>query len=69
MKKEDCYYLGRITKAHGLKGEIQCYFDVNDQMEYEGLDAFFVELNNGLKVGDGYFLYTQVHFLSFFRYY
>ena len=48
MKKEDCYYLGRITKAHGLKGEIQCYFDVNDQMDYVGLDAFFVEFNNGL---------------------
>lgn len=48
MKKDDCYYLGRITKAHGIKGQVQCYFDVNDQMEYEGLDAFFVELNNGL---------------------
>jgi 16S rRNA processing protein RimM len=48
MKKEDCYYLGRITKAHGLKGEVQCYFDVNDQMDYVGLDSFFVEFNNGL---------------------
>lgn len=48
MKKDDCYYLGKITKAHGLKGQVNFYLDVDNPYEYEGLDAVFVEMDSGL---------------------
>ncbi len=48
MTKEDCYELGRITKAHGLKGEVQMLFEVDDPFEYEELDSVLVEVKGQL---------------------
>ena len=48
MKKEDCFYLGIITKPFGYKGELVCYFDVDDPTYYETLDSVLIELEAGL---------------------
>ncbi|MBQ6047463.1 MAG: 16S rRNA processing protein RimM [Bacteroidales bacterium] len=48
MTKEECYYLGRITKPFGVKGEMVLFLDVDNPEEYEQLDLFFVETKNGL---------------------
>jgi 16S rRNA processing protein RimM len=48
MKKEDCFYLGIITKPFGYKGELVCYFDVDDPTYYENLDSVLIELESGL---------------------
>jgi 16S rRNA processing protein RimM len=43
MTKDDCYELGRITKVHGLKGEVQVLLDVDDPFEYEELESVLLE--------------------------
>jgi 16S rRNA processing protein RimM len=43
MTKEECYELGRITKPHGLKGEVQVLLDVDDPEYYEDMESVFVE--------------------------
>ncbi len=48
MTYEDCYELGHILKAKGLKGELVLYLDVDDPEEYEDMDSFFVEINRKL---------------------
>ena len=48
MTKDECYYLGRITKPFGFKGEMVLFLDVDEQEEYAGLDSVFVEMKNGL---------------------
>ena len=48
MKKDDCYYLGTFTKLHGYQGGIYMKFDADDPYEYIGLEAFLVEMAQGL---------------------
>jgi len=48
MKKEECYYLGKITKPNGYLGGLNIYLDVDDPHEYAGLDAVFIEQRNSL---------------------
>lgn len=48
MKKEDCYYLGRIVKPFSYKGELVLFFDVDNIYEYEGLEYVYIEINNRL---------------------
>ncbi|MBP6386633.1 MAG: 16S rRNA processing protein RimM [Pseudarcicella sp.] len=48
MKKSDCYELGKITKTHGLKGEVNFLLDVDDVNEYEEMDSVFLEINGEL---------------------
>lgn len=48
MTKDECYELGRITKVHGLKGEVQVLLDVDDPFEYEDLDAVLLERDGEL---------------------
>lgn len=43
MKKEDCFQLGRITRLHGLRGEMQWLFDADDPAAYADLDRVFIE--------------------------
>jgi 16S rRNA processing protein RimM len=48
MNKNDFYYLGKITKLFGYKGELVFFFDVDDVSEYSGLDTVFIDVNGDL---------------------
>ncbi len=48
MKKEDCFYLGRVAKTHGLKGEVTLKLDVDDPSAYAKMKHFFLEINKVL---------------------
>ena len=48
MKKEECYYLGKITKPFGVKGQVVMFLDVDAPEEYEGLDSVLVETKGSL---------------------
>ena len=48
MTKEECFYLGRITKPFGVKGQVVLFLDVDDPEEYAELDSVFVETKSGL---------------------
>ena len=48
MKKEDCFYLGKIVKKYSFKGEILAKLDTDQPNLYEHLDAIFVNLKNNL---------------------
>ena len=48
MKKEDCFYLGKIVKKYSFKGEIWAKHDTDQPELYENLDAIFLELKNNL---------------------
>lgn len=48
MTINECFYLGKITKIHGIKGECQIYLDVDNPNEYEEMESVFVEINKNL---------------------
>lgn len=48
MKREDCYQLGNVIKAHGLNGEIQIYLDVDTPAAYQELESVFILTGNKL---------------------
>jgi 16S rRNA processing protein RimM len=48
MTKEDCYLLGKITKTHGLKGELAIWLDVDYPEDYEDLDSVLLEVKGEL---------------------
>ncbi len=45
MNKEEYYFLGRITKMHGYKGEVVILLDTDNPDIYEKLKAVFIEIN------------------------
>lgn len=48
MTKEDCYVVGKLTKTHGLKGEMAIWLDVDYPEEYEDLESILVEMKGEL---------------------
>ena len=58
MKKEDCFYLGRVAKTHGIKGEVTIKLDVDDPSAYLDLNYFFLEIN---KVLTPFFVEKLIH--------
>lgn len=48
MTKEDCFYLGRVAKTHGIKGEITIKLDVDDPSAYYNMKYFLLEINKVL---------------------
>lgn len=48
MTIDDCFYLGRVTKPWGVKGQVILFLDVDSPEEYAGLDSAFVEIKGKL---------------------
>ncbi|KAB1230483.1 ribosome maturation factor RimM [Chryseobacterium viscerum] len=45
MRKEDCYFLGKITRRHGLAGNVILKLDTDQPELYNKLESIFVEIN------------------------
>lgn len=45
MKKEDCYFLGKITRTHGLQGNVILKLDTDQPEQYNKLEGVFLEIN------------------------
>ncbi|WP_422361361.1 ribosome maturation factor RimM [Reichenbachiella sp.] len=48
MTVDDCYQIGHVIKTHGLKGEVQLFFDVDNPLEYQEMESMLVQQNDSL---------------------
>ena len=46
MTKDKCFYVGKIVKTHGLKGEVTLRIDNEQFDDIEELNYFLLELND-----------------------
>ncbi|RNC87766.1 MAG: 16S rRNA processing protein RimM [Winogradskyella sp.] len=48
MKKDACFYLGKIVKKYSFKGELLAKLDTDEPELYANLDAIFIDLRGNL---------------------
>ena len=48
MKKEDCFYLGKIVKKYSFKGELLVNLDTDQPQIYTNIKSLFLDINNRL---------------------
>lgn len=48
MRKEDCFYLGHVSRKHALKGEIIAVFDTDQKENYRNLESVFMLVRDEL---------------------
>lgn len=48
MKKDECFYLGKIVKKYSFKGEVLAKLDTDEPDIYENLEAIFLDLRGNL---------------------
>ncbi len=48
MNIDDCFYLGKVTKPWGVKGQMVLFLDVDTPEDYLELDSAFVEVKGQL---------------------